>query len=196
MLLTLNLVRHGEIDSNLGKVYSGRSIEPLNASGRKQAVLAAQAMIGQGIRVLFSSPILRAQQTAEIIAGVIGAFVVTSKAFTELGMGPWEGMAESEVAHRYPMAWKTWTEHPANLVLPGRERLEDVRARILPGLKEIADRQRGDGVPVILVSHVAVIRILLMHARGMDLNLYKSIHVPNAKPMRIILNADDFTEAH
>ena len=184
--LDLILVRHGEIDSNLRKVYSGRSMEPLNARGSAQAHEAGRALKGLAVQGIVSSPLRRATQTADILAEHLASQVVACAAFTELGMGPWEGLSEAAVAEDFPAEWAIWNTMPADLVLPDRETLADVQARIADGLNWIRERFPTDA-PLVLVSHVAILRVLLLTSQAKALNAYKTIHVANATPMRLTI---------
>lgn len=192
--MDLILIRHGEINSNLRKVYSGRSDEPLNPQGLTQAEAASIALDGTALGTVYSSPLLRTRQTAEKIAARHHTPIILCDAFTEIDMGPWEGMAENEVEQAYPKEWALWNCNPAELAMPGRERLSDLRDRALEGLRLIQSRE-PNVLTHVIVSHVAVLRVLLLHMRKMDLNLYKEIHIPNATPERIRIHDLTFTQA-
>ena len=176
----LYLVRHGEIQSNLDKVYAGWSEEPLTARGKEQAREAANRILNLNLNLnlsaFFTSPLRRAVQTAEIIGETIGCLPVAEKAFKEMKMGPWEGLAEEEIERQHPLDWNTWNTKPAELVLQGRETLRQVLDRVLEGVQRI--RRQSVSKSVLIVTHVAVIRVLLLHAKRRDLNEYKRIPVP------------------
>ena len=176
--MNLRLVRHGEIPSNIRKIYAGRSAEKLTAKGREQALQTAQKLTNVEVSALYSSPVERAIQTAGIIGDVIGMKYEIDNSFRELEMGPWEGLSEAEVASRYPQEWKIWNTRPAELKLQGRETLNRLLERVLEGVRRI--HAVGGERTSVVVTHVAVIRVLLLWHAGESLNLYKTIHVPNA----------------
>jgi broad specificity phosphatase PhoE len=186
MPMNLILVRHGEIDANVRKVYAGRSDDPLNETGRSQALAAAQELCGRNIRALYCSPLRRTIEKAAIIGRRIFRTPEAVESFNELLMGPWEGLSEAEVAERYPDESAIWSARPADLRIPGLETLQDLQHRALAGVQEI---QRGlsDNSCVAVVSHVAVIRVLILWAEGRNLNDYKIVHVQNATLIEIIL---------
>jgi broad specificity phosphatase PhoE len=190
--MKLVLIRHGEIDSNVAKIYSGRSSEPLNENGRVQAQVAAERLQGLDIDVLLTSPLRRAMETSTIIGEKISCTPIISEAFTELGMGPWEGLSELEVAKRYPIEFGIWNTAPADLSIPGRETLEELQKRALSGLVDVG-RSHNGGFTAI-VSHVAVIRVLVLHATSRPLNDYKKIDVPNAYPLLLNLDKGGFVK--
>lgn len=181
------LIRHGEISSNRNKVYAGRSEECLTDKGIQQAQKAAAVLKPYTVRYLYSSPIKRALQTAEIIGQCKGLHILVNDAFREMEMGPWEGLSEKEVATRYPEEWRVWNSNPVHLKLPGRETLSELLNRVLTGIRQIY--KDGSEETVVVVTHVAVIRVLLLWHDHKPLRLYKKIHVPNAGVFSIKINA-------
>ncbi len=184
--MRLILVRHGEIDANVRKVYAGRSDDPLNETGRSQALAAAQELCGRNIRALYCSPLRRTTETATIIGRHISCTPKAVEPFNELLMGPWEGLSEAEVAERYPNEFAIWSVRPAELRIPGRETLLELQQRVLAGVQEI-QHELSDTSCIGVVTHVAVIRVLLLWAEGRNLNDYKQVCVPNATPIEIKL---------
>lgn len=183
--MTLFLVRHGEIPSNVNKIYAGASTERLTARGELQAKAVAGKLTRYNIHALYSSPIKRAIQTAEIIGKAVRKDVLIDDAFREIEMGPWEGRSEMEIEQKHPESWALWNNKPAELKILGRETLDDLLQRVLTGISRISHGKEGKGV--VIVTHVAVIRVLLLWSAKRSLNLYKTIHVPNAKIFRIAI---------
>lgn len=176
--MKLLLIRHGEIPSNVNKVYAGKSPERLTKKGVCQAREVSEKLKEYEVDALYSSPIKRALQTAQIISERIGMDLVVENAFREIKMGPWEGMSENDVAKEYPGEWDIWSNRPAELRLPGRETLDDLQQRVLTGISGIKAEHNGN---IVIVTHVAIIRVLLLWHANKSLNLYKTIHVPNGE---------------
>ena len=181
-------IRHGEIDSNRKKIYSGRSEEALTETGRRQVKAACCKLSKVDVDAIYCSPLVRTRQTADIIADELNwtTPIHIDECFNELKMGPWEGMAESEVEKQFPNEWAIWNSTPANLSIEGRETLQELQSRVTQGMRNI--RQKNNYESVLVVTHVAIIRVLTLLARGMDLNQYKSISVGNAKIFEIELD--------
>jgi phosphoserine phosphatase len=173
-----HFIRHGETDANLRKIYAGRSPERLTANGRRQAGSMARRLIPVGIDQIYCSPVARTVETAEIIGHHLKKRPIPEPAFTELAMGPWEGKSEAEVQRDYPTEWQLWNIRPAELVLPERETLDELHQRVLKGLERIR-AQNSPGSAILVVTHVAIIRVLLLHWQSRDLNLYKTISIPH-----------------
>ena len=185
--MNLLMIRHGEIPSNVNKVYAGRSPERLTEKGVQQAREVSEKLKSLKIDALYSSPIQRALQTARIVSETIGIDPEVNDAFRELEMGPWEGMSENDVAKEYPDEWGVWNSDPAKLRLEGRETLDALLERVLTGVRDIYKNDSGGNV--VIVTHVAIIRVLLLWHAKKSLNLYKTIHVPNAEIFKIRINS-------
>jgi alpha-ribazole phosphatase/probable phosphoglycerate mutase len=185
------MIRHGEIPSNVHKVYAGRSPEPLTEKGLQQAREVSESLKGLKVDALYSSPIQRALQTARIVSEATGTSLKVEDAFRELEMGPWEGMSEAEIAMEYPEEWNIWNSDPAKLRLEGRETLDLLLKRVLTGVRNIYKDLLG-GKVVIIVTHVAIIRVLLLWHERKSLNLYKTIHVPNAEIFEMKIDSEAF----
>ena len=183
-------LRHGQINSNLNKVYSGRSDEPLNATGIEQAGQAAELVSSKSIDRVISSPLARAGQTATIVASANNLKVAFDQAFNEMVFGPWEGLSEARVKQQYPLEWALWNSQPDRLKLRGRETLEQLQARVIAGMRHIeAEAEtKGKGTNILVVSHVAVIRVVALYAQGRPLSDYKSIPVDNCQLLPISIS--------
>jgi len=181
-------LRHGQINSNLNKVYSGRSDEPLNAQGLQQAAQAAELISSKSIDRVISSPLARAGQTATIVAAAHNLKVSFDQAFNEMIFGPWEGLSEARVKQQYPLEWTLWNSRPQDLRLRHRETLEQLQARVIAGMRHIEAEGRGDNI--LVVSHVAVIRVVALYAQGRPLSDYKSIEVDNCQLFPISISEE------
>jgi broad specificity phosphatase PhoE len=172
------LVRHGQINSNVLNVYSGSSSEPLNSLGLQQSSELASKLAHLTFSSFYSSPLLRCVQTARIISERHNMHPIVDSAFTELKLGPWEGLDEASIASRYPEEWHIWNTFPSQLRIEGRETLFELQHRVLDGLSALPPWP-SDSITCI-VSHVAVIRVVYLYIHALDLVHYKKIPIPNA----------------
>ncbi len=176
-------VRHGEIESNRKKVYAGWSEEQLTRKGRQQAIEVGNGLLDSNIGAIYCSPLRRTVQTAEIIGRILRKKPIPCERFKELKLGIWEGKSENEIQRNFPKEWDLWNTKPSELVLEGRETLHEILRRAISGVNEIK-AQPEDG-NVLIVTHVAIIRVLLLHANQLDLNLYRTVPVPTGRVIEI-----------
>lgn len=149
----LYLVRHGETDWNAARRIQGRTDIPLNETGRQQARRAGELLTRRRWDAVYSSPLDRAHETATIIAERLGIDAVTDvDALMERDYGEAEGMAFDEIEALYPEGVRA----------PGQETREEVAARVVPALLELAARHPG--ARLVVVSHGGSIRSVLQTA--------------------------------
>ena len=148
--MQLYLVRHGETDWNAAHRIQGSTDIPLNDTGRDQAAATGRLLAQRRWDAIYSSPLVRAFETASIIADTIGLGApLPVPEIVERNYGEAEGLTGDEIDRRFP------GETP----VPGRETREEVIARVLPALLELAERHSGESV--IVVGHGGVIRSVL-----------------------------------
>lgn len=172
------LIRHGEIQSNINRVYAGRSSELLTPRGEHQARALAARLAGRGIRILYTSPLPRALQTAQILNQRLCVPFLPENDLMEIELGPLEGLSYEEAASRFPEAWKVWNERPADMRLEGMETIASVQKRIIGLLKRWCVLHAEDTIAA--VSHLAVIRCVRLYLEQRPLNDYKKLAIPNA----------------
>lgn len=158
----LTLVRHGQTDWNLDRRIQGSTDIPLNETGRADARTAAAHLADGTHHAIYTSPLLRARETAEIISAELGLGApVLVPGIREREFGEGEGMLVSEYMETYG-GWHS--------EVPGAETLEDVAERALLALDAIARDSRRRSTPVaesvVVVAHGGVIRSLIDHVSG------------------------------
>jgi probable phosphoglycerate mutase len=147
----LYLVRHGETDWNRAHRIQGSTDVPLNDTGRLQARRAGRLLARRSWDGIYSSPLSRALETAEILGEELGLGApLTLAALVERNYGEAEGLTDRQIARRYP----------GTTPVPGRESRDEVRQRVVPALLSLAEDNPGRHL--IVASHGAVIRTLLM----------------------------------
>ena len=90
--MKLYIIRHGQTDWNVQGRIQGRQDIPLNAAGRSQAQMLAKGMEKRPVTAIYSSPQLRAMETAKALAGNQGVEVIPLPELVEIGYGDWEGL--------------------------------------------------------------------------------------------------------
>jgi broad specificity phosphatase PhoE len=159
---TIVLVRHGETDWNRERRFQGHADTPLNEAGRRQAVELADALRDEGLTAVYTSPLRRAAETADIVARRLGLEAAELEALREIDVGDWQGLTVDEVKARFPerldVAWRSgW---------PNGETHDQLSARVLPALIRL-DRTHAGG-RVLGVTHAGPIRVALAAASGLS----------------------------
>jgi phosphoserine phosphatase len=152
MPTTLLLVRHGETDWNREHRFQGRADQPLNAAGRRQARHLARRLRDEPLTTVYTSPLRRASETAEIVAGAFGLEPRPLDALLEIDVGAWEGLTIEDVRMRYPervdVGWRSGWDNG--------ETPDDLDRRVVPALIELGERHQGEHV--LGVTHAGPLR--------------------------------------
>ena len=147
-MLNLILTRHGLPD--VGEtVWLGSQLDvALRAEGRRQAEALARRLAGLRIDRIVSSPMVRALETAQIVA--TGRPVEVDERLRERDYGRWEGMTNAEIEAHDPELMARWESDPAATQAPGGESGDEVAARAASFLADLLDSEsHGPGfVPV------------------------------------------------
>ena len=166
-MTVFHLVRHAE-HGLLGRVLTGRMPGvSLNARGLEQALLLARHFSGCPIAAVVSSPLERAQETAEPIAAALGLDVTTDPGLNEIDFGDWTGKA-FEALQGSP-AWQAWNQFRGAAPTLGGETMLEALARALRALARLCLAYPNGAV--VLVSHQDILKALLAHSLGMPLDL-------------------------
>lgn len=119
------------------------------------------------IRAIYSSDLIRAVKSAEVLAGFFSLPIVSLVDLRERNFGVWEGMTFTEIKERYHREFEAWADNPVRFSPPGGESTEAVRDRTMKALNGILDRHQGETVAV--VAHGGVNRVILAEVMGMPL---------------------------
>ena len=183
MSTILNLLRHGTTAANLEKRFAGRTDEPLHADGAKQIQTVADGLRDARITAIYSGPLRRTRQTAEILHARLAAPVHVAAAFNEIAIPHWDGLSKTEIRARFGPEYPTWLARPADFHCPGCETLAMVRDRAVAGVTRILENHPGERV--VLVSHLIVLRCLVLHYLGRELEDFRKLTINNGEVTRI-----------
>jgi broad specificity phosphatase PhoE len=169
-----HLVRHGEHVWRRRGILAGRSAGVgLTAAGRAQTMAIGECLAGEAIVALYTSPLQRTRESAEILAARLGLGVQCRDDLIELDFGEWTGLTFDEV--RRDGRWEAWHTCRSLAAVPGGETMRQVQVRTVDALAELhRTHERGS---VVVVSHGDVIRAALLFALGMPLDLYSRIEI-------------------
>jgi probable phosphoglycerate mutase len=159
----LLLGRHGATEHSIKKVFSGRGGEdpPLADVGREQALALANELVARGgADRIVSSPMLRARQTADIVAEVLGLTDVDIvEDLAECAFGEWDGHTFGEVGRQWPDELGAWLRSTA-VAPPGGESFDDHYDRIERARVAILESSES-GDRVVVIAHVSPIKMMM-----------------------------------
>lgn len=159
--LVLFLLRHGESTANVEKIFaSQRHDVPLSENGVRQAEIQAEKLKSVGFSAMYSSTMLRARQTSEIVSRFCGLEPEFTGALLEVDVGVLEGKTERDGRHRalYERVVSSWDRGLSEVPFPNGESLRDVEKRLAEFLECVEQTHRGN---VLLVGHCLLFGVLL-----------------------------------
>ncbi|HKZ08797.1 MAG TPA: MSMEG_4193 family putative phosphomutase [Methylomirabilota bacterium] len=171
------LVRHGRTPTT-GSVLPGRAPGlHLSEDGKKEAAATAERIAAlKAVAAVYSSPLERARETAEIIAGRRGMGMQTDAGLLECDIGDWTGWEISKAA-KTPQ-WTAVQRYPSGFRFPGGESFTEIQARMTSTIAALVARHPGE--TVVAVSHADPIKTAIAHALGTPLDLFQRIMIATA----------------
>ncbi len=154
-------LRHGVTDHNVRRVVMGQMDVPLNDLGRRQARAAAAMIGGLGIASIASSPLVRARETAEIVAAELGLPVIMVEDLQERDWGEMTGRPYHELIREITPRFA--------------EGAEEFSRRVISAISSLTGAE-----PALVVAHSGICRVLRRHLAAGD----AAGQVPNALPLR------------
>ena len=170
------LVRHGATDWNLQGRCQGSTDRDLSDAGIRQAEQIAALLSEESFHAVYSSNLRRARQTAELISRPHALPVRIEEDLRELDHGELEGLTFNDIKDRYDDFLTRWRSEPADIRVPGGERLADVAERAWNGLQGIL-RRHPEAERILAVSHNFPILGIVCRITKTPLNQYRSFHL-------------------
>lgn len=164
--LELYLIRHGQTDWNTTGRWQGSQDLPLNEVGLAQADLLRERFATVPVDAVYSSDLLRAKDTAGIIAAAHGLPVFVRPELREMHFGELEGLTRPEGQERYPGFWAKYQVDSVGTFFPGGESFHQVLERSRAFLAG-AQRDFPTGT-VLAVSHGGLLRAILCYFLDLD----------------------------
>jgi len=160
------LVRHGQTEWNRVERFRGRADVPLNETGLAQAEATGKRVASEWQPVaVYTSPLSRSVKTAESIAKHYDLKVQIHPGLADIDYGEWQGLSPEEARQRWPEEIDAWYNRPHLARIPGGETLDDLRARLMQTVNELATRHTGE--TIVLVGHTVINRIILLGILGL-----------------------------
>jgi broad specificity phosphatase PhoE len=166
---TLYLIRHAATEANLShppRLQGRRLNPPLARLGVRQAAATRDFLAVRSIDHCYCSPLLRAVETATIVAAPHGLTPHSLEALTECDVGRWEGLDWQTVRSLDTERCARFHADPAMFGYPDGESLADVHDRAVPAIDELLVRHEGESI--LIVAHHAVNRTYLASLLGLS----------------------------
>ncbi|QWV97101.1 histidine phosphatase family protein [Geomonas nitrogeniifigens] len=167
----IHLIRHGEVERSY--CYNGHYDVRLTPRGEEMCHQLKPRLNPDRISAIYTSDLQRTVRGGEILGPYLGVAPVTVPALRELNCGVWEGLSASQIQEQRPDEWAARLADLENFCAPGGESLGELAGRVLPALREIVERHRGE--EVLVVAHGGVNRIILLDAIKAPLGSFFSI---------------------
>jgi 2,3-bisphosphoglycerate-dependent phosphoglycerate mutase len=163
--MDLLVIRHGQSEADIVKVYEGRADFPLTALGCKQAQRMAEWVSGYStLDKIYASPLKRAAKTAQILSNAAGTSVEFDDLLMEWQNGLIAGLTPAEAAQKYPAPAQKFP-HTA---VYGQESAIEFRARAETALSKIIYENPMDA-KIAVVSHGGMINRLFQCFLGLPI---------------------------
>lgn len=157
--MRLILARHGETDLNKSGRIQGVNLDPLNQTGRTQALALANALKHELPLTLYSSPIPRAAETAKVVSKLLAITSETMEGLKEADAGELEGLTGSQMRERFPDFAELWTADSGTAQMPSGESLAQVQERAWRCVNLMQERHEGE--VVVAVTHNFVVQTIV-----------------------------------
>ena len=212
-MLTLVLTRHGLTDRSIPEQHLGQKIDiSINDTGRRQADALRRRLAGTAFERVITSPLFRARETADIVAGPGRVAIEVDPRLREMDYGAWEGRTYAQIDETDRAYRSEWVERPDALRCPGGESGEDVANRVTSFLEDLLDEHRrwmartsfraatATGGPVsaagadhriLAVAHGTLNRVFLCVALDADLRRFRQRFIQSQCNLTAIAFADD-----
>jgi len=155
-------VRHGATEYSRDRRFTGSRDVPLTTDGRLQAEAVAQALAGNSVAAVYTSPLERARICADLIAKPHRLEPRVEPDLREMAFGAWEGLGGDALS---PADVQAWRLTPQLVTPPGGESLDAVAARVRATLDRLIAAHTGESA--IVVTHAVVVRLIVLAALGL-----------------------------
>ncbi len=189
MTIRLILVRHGLSSFNAKGLIQGRTDDSLlTEEGYNQALKAGKALSKINFDKIYSSPLVRAAETAKTIKKSFNEEqdIIFDKNLLEVDLSEWSGLNIDEIKNKFPEIYPIWKNDPENLILkkgdgktykPIQELFDQATNFIENILKIYLDK---DDINILVVGHNAILRCLILSLIGKPKQGFRKIRLENA----------------
>lgn len=168
MVTTVYLIRHGEAMGNVNETFQGHIDCEISPKGKKQLECLKERFKDIPYDVIFSSPLIRAMDTAKAVNYYHSHTIQQDKGLMEINGGGMEGVKWSELVTLFPKEFELWSSNHSKFAIADGESMEQLYNRITLTVTKLAARNRGKTIAI--VSHGCAIRNFLCYAHDIPLS--------------------------
>lgn len=176
---TIYLVRHGITAANQENRFAGRSDEELLPQGIEQISKVAESLRAKNIAAIYCGPARRTVQSAEIFGLLLNVPFSSLEELDEILIPHWDGLTKNEIRQRYDLEYPTWIDAPQTFNIRGCETLIQVQSRAVDALLRLQGYYRQKSENLLIVSHLIVLRCLVLYFQGLKINDFRSVQIDN-----------------
>ena len=176
-------MRHAETAWNAEGRVQGQLDVPLNETGLVQARAVASVLGNEPFAAIYSSDLIRVQQTAAPAATRLGLEVFLDERLRERHYGVFQGMTYAEAKERIPEGYARFRAKDPEYDFGSGESLRRFNDRALLFIREVV--QRHEGEDLLLFTHGGVLEMVYRHATGRGLSTPRDFEIPNAALNRV-----------
>jgi probable phosphoglycerate mutase len=160
------VTRHGETDWNISGILQGWTDVPINETGRRQARELAAAFAGAGFASVWTSPLIRSSETADIVAEQLGLPApVRHDGLKERHFGAIQGVPKAELAEQDPLLLQQILRRNPAAHFEEGETMDEFAERVLDAFLDLGARHAGERV--LVITHGWVMDVVTRHVGGL-----------------------------
>jgi broad specificity phosphatase PhoE len=181
--MKLYFVRHGESTANVEWIFSNTGFKhPLTENGITQVHALSRSLSELKVKRIYTSPVLRAVQTAEILVQGLDAPLQTVEALREWDVGVYEGTSDPEGWALHSQVQVQWFNHQEyDARMPGGESFNEIQARFIPFIQELVVKEKDTDRNFILVGHGGLYMAMLpVIFENVDFSFSQKLGFPNS----------------
>ena len=182
-MTTIYLVRHGITQANKENRFAGRTDEELHVEGKDQIIHVGDRLKNNDLSAVYCGPSRRTLQSAEILGTLLGIPYSDLEGLDEINISHWDGLTKDEIRQEFGDEYPTWLNSPQNFSLPGCETLKKVQERAVRAVNHILEHHNSENL--LLVSHLIVLRCLVLYYQGLEIKDFRSIKINNGSILQV-----------
>jgi len=183
--MSLTIIRHGQSTYNLANLFTGNLDVPLSQLGKEEALEAGKKLKGITFHTAFTSMLIRAQVTLNIILEEINQTaipIIKNAALNERMYGDLQGLNKSETEAKYGAEQVEIWRRSYDVKPPGGESLEDTYNRVIPYYESAIKPKLMAGANILIVAHGNSLRALMMYLENISKQDIVKVNLPTGIP--------------